>query len=85
MRLPWRKARAAHGRARKGRNPALRSTAFEAKPADLIRAAKELRLEGLVAKHKGSLYEAGKRSGAWVKYKINLRAHKRLVGLFPVV
>jgi ATP-dependent DNA ligase len=28
-------------------------------------------LEGIVAKRKGSLYESGKRSGAWVKYKIN--------------
>ena len=51
--------------------PLLRSTAFNAKPADLIRAAKELELEGIVAKRKGSLYEPGRRSGAWMKYKLN--------------
>ena len=37
----------------------LRSTAFEAKPADLIRAAKELELQGIIAKRKGSVYEPG--------------------------
>lgn len=47
------------------------SEAMEAKPADLIAAAKEMRLEGLIAKRKDSLYESGKRSGAWVKYKLN--------------
>jgi bifunctional non-homologous end joining protein LigD len=51
--------------------PVLRSAAFDAKPADLIRVAKELRLEGIVAKRNGSLYESGKRSGAWMKYKLN--------------
>jgi bifunctional non-homologous end joining protein LigD len=51
--------------------PVLRSNAFDADPADLIRAAKELGFEGIVAKRKGSLYEPGKRSGAWQKYKIN--------------
>ena len=50
--------------------PVLRSTAFDAKPADLIRAAKQLQLEGIIAKRKDSLYESGRRSGAWVKYKI---------------
>jgi bifunctional non-homologous end joining protein LigD len=36
--------------------PVLPSVAFEAKPADLIRAAKELGLEGIIAKRKGSVY-----------------------------
>jgi bifunctional non-homologous end joining protein LigD len=51
--------------------PVLRSTPFDAKPADLIRAAKELEFEGIIAKRKGSLYEPGRRSGAWVKYELN--------------
>jgi DNA ligase D-like protein (predicted ligase) len=51
--------------------PVLRSAAFDAKPADLIRAAKELQFEGIIAKRKGSLYEPGKRSGAWLKFKLN--------------
>ena len=38
---------------------------------DMIRAISELRLEGIIAKHQDSIYEPGKRSGAWVKYKVN--------------
>ena len=37
----------------------------------MIRAITELGLEGIIAKRQDSLYEPGKRSGAWVKYKIN--------------
>src|SRR5262252_8789138 len=37
---------------------------------DLIRVAQEFGLEGLVAKRKASVYESGRRSGAWVKFKI---------------
>jgi bifunctional non-homologous end joining protein LigD len=44
---------------------------FESSPAELIRAAKRLGFEGIVAKRRDSLYEPGKRSGAWLKYKIN--------------
>ena len=42
-------------------------------------AAKELELEGLIAKRKGSLYEPGKRSGARLKYKIN-RSQEFVIG-----
>ena len=56
---------------RKVQYPVLQSTPFEVKPAELLRAAKELQMEGVIAKRKGSLYEPGKRSGAWLKYKIN--------------
>jgi bifunctional non-homologous end joining protein LigD len=51
--------------------PVIQSSPFDAKPADLIRAAHELGMEGIVAKRKGSLYEPGRRSGAWLKYRIN--------------
>jgi bifunctional non-homologous end joining protein LigD len=47
------------------------SESFEAEPAELLRVVKDLGLEGIVAKRKRSLYEPGKRSGAWVKYKVN--------------
>jgi bifunctional non-homologous end joining protein LigD len=47
------------------------SESFEVTPAELIRVAKELGLEGIVAKNKRSRYEPGKRSGAWIKYKVN--------------
>ena len=59
--------------------PVIQSQAFNAKPADMIRAAKELQLEGVIAKRKGSLYESGRSSGAWVKYKIN-RSQEFVIG-----
>ena len=34
--------------------------------------AQKLGLEGLIGKRSGSRYEAGKRSGAWVKIKLHL-------------
>jgi bifunctional non-homologous end joining protein LigD len=37
---------------------------------DLVRVAQEFGLEGLVAKKRASVYESGRRSGAWVKFKI---------------
>ena len=55
------------------------SEAFAADPAALIAAARELGLEGIVAKDKSSLYEPGKRSGVWVKFKIN-RGQEFVVG-----
>jgi bifunctional non-homologous end joining protein LigD len=63
--------------------PVIKSTAFDVKPADLIKAAKELELEGVIAKRRGSLYEAGRRSGAWLKYKIN-RSQEFVIGGYTV-
>ena len=37
---------------------------------DLLRVAREFGLEGLVAKKPNSVYESGRRSGSWVKFKI---------------
>ena len=37
----------------------------------LIESVKAQGLEGLVAKHRGSRYEPGQRSGAWMKMRIN--------------
>jgi bifunctional non-homologous end joining protein LigD len=47
------------------------SQTVTAPAADLIRAVTELGLEGVIAKRHESTYESGRRSGAWVKYKIN--------------
>ena len=52
---------------------------IEAAPTDLIRVAKEFGFEGIVAKRRDSLYESGKRSGAWVKYKVN-RGQEFVIG-----
>ena len=47
------------------------SETIEGSPAELIRVVKEFGFEGLVAKRRDSYYESGKRSGAWLKYKLN--------------
>jgi bifunctional non-homologous end joining protein LigD len=39
--------------------------------ADLIRGVKASGMEGLVAKRRDSVYEAGRRSGAWMKMRVN--------------
>jgi bifunctional non-homologous end joining protein LigD len=39
--------------------PVIFSRTFNAEPAELIRAAKELQLEGIIAKRKDSYYEPG--------------------------
>ena len=55
------------------------SESFHATAATVVAAAKELTVEGIVAKRTDSYYESGKRSGAWVKYKIN-RAQAFVIG-----
>jgi ATP-dependent DNA ligase len=52
---------------------------IEAAPTDLIRVAKEFGFEGIVAKRKDSLYESGKRTGAWVKCRVN-RGQEFVIG-----
>jgi DNA ligase D-like protein (predicted ligase) len=52
---------------------------IEAAPTDMVRVAKEFGFEGIVAKRKDSVYESGKRTGAWVKYKVN-RGQELVIG-----
>jgi DNA ligase D-like protein (predicted ligase) len=59
--------------------PVLHCVPFNAKPADLIRAAKELELEGVIAKRKGSRYESGRRSIAWLKLQLK-RSQEFVIG-----
>jgi DNA ligase D-like protein (predicted ligase) len=47
------------------------SETIDATPAELIRLAREFGFEGIIAKRKDSIYEPGKRSNAWVKYRVN--------------
>jgi bifunctional non-homologous end joining protein LigD len=56
---------------------------IEAAPTDMIRVAKEFGFEGIVAKRKDSVYESGKRTGAWVKYKVNRRQEFVIGGYTP--
>ena len=46
------------------------SEGLQGSKEDLLRVAQEFGLEGLVAKKTNSVYESGRRSGAWVKLKI---------------
>jgi bifunctional non-homologous end joining protein LigD len=46
---------------------------------DLLRVAQEFGLEGLVAKRLSSVYESGRRSGAWVKVKLT-RSEEFVIG-----
>jgi bifunctional non-homologous end joining protein LigD len=47
------------------------SESLEADVEKLLESARNLNLEGLIGKRKDSRYEAGKRSGAWIKLKIS--------------
>jgi DNA ligase D-like protein (predicted ligase) len=56
---------------------------FEAAPKDLLSAVREQGLEGIIGKRKDSLYQPGKRSGAWIKYRVNLGQEFVIGGYFP--
>src|ERR1700730_12426216 len=48
------------------------SVSFTKDVGELLDRALELGLEGLIGKRAGSRYEAGKRTGAWIKVKLHL-------------
>lgn len=56
---------------------------FEVSAQEIVAAVKEQNLEGVVAKRKDSRYEAGKRSGAWIKYRVNLSQEFVIGGYMP--
>jgi bifunctional non-homologous end joining protein LigD len=47
------------------------SDTLDTTPAELIPLVKEFGFERVIAKRRDSCYESGKRSGAWLKYKVN--------------
>ena len=55
----------------------------EAAPNDLLSAVREQRLEGIIGKQKDSRYQPGKRSGAWIKYRVNRGQEFVIGGYFP--
>jgi ATP-dependent DNA ligase len=59
--------------------PIALSETLDASTDELVRVAKEFGFEGIVAKRKDSIYESGKRTGAWVKYKVN-RGQELVIG-----
>ena len=52
-------------------NPIRYSPILDASLKDLIASVKAQGLEGLVAKRRGSAYQPGERSGAWMKMRVN--------------
>jgi len=55
------------------------SQQFEVSAKDMLVAVREQKLEGVVAKRKDSLYEAGRRTGSWIKYRVN-RGQELVIG-----
>ncbi|HVU18766.1 MAG TPA: non-homologous end-joining DNA ligase [Candidatus Didemnitutus sp.] len=56
---------------RDAKPPLQLSPEFTVEPARLLRAAERQGLEGIIAKRPASLYESGRRSGAWLKCKVH--------------
>ena len=57
----------------KATDPIEFSASLDADVDSLIAAAKQAGLEGIVAKRRDSRYEPGKRTSAWVKFKLSIR------------
>ncbi len=56
---------------------------FETDSSVLVKAAREQGLEGVVGKRIDSLYESGKRTGAWIKHRLNLGQEFVIGGYIP--
>jgi bifunctional non-homologous end joining protein LigD len=52
-------------------------------PEDVVQAVTDVGLEGVVAKRRDSTYESSKRSGAWQKFKVQLRQEFVIGGYKP--
>jgi bifunctional non-homologous end joining protein LigD len=59
------------------------SETFKASAAEVVAAVKKQGLEGVIAKRLTSLYEPGRRSGAWVKMRINKGQELVIGGYVP--
>ena len=55
----------------------------EASAMDLLSAVRAQGLEGIIGKRKDSYYEPGKRSGAWIKYRLNCGQELVIGGYIP--
>ena len=59
------------------------SETLEATAAEIVAAVKKQGLEGVIAKRRDSRYEPGRRSGAWVKMRINKGQELVIGGYVP--
>jgi bifunctional non-homologous end joining protein LigD len=55
----------------------------EASSAELLVAVRQQGLEGIIGKRKDSLYESGKRTGAWIKHRLNSGQELVIGGYVP--
>jgi ATP-dependent DNA ligase len=66
------------------RNERIRISGFlEAAPSKLLSAIREQGLECVVGKRKDSLYEPAKRTGAWIKHRVNQGQEFVIGGYIP--
>ena len=78
--LPLSERRALVNSLLKFRSPRIRiAEQFEVLASDMLAAVRQQQLEGVIAKRKDSFYEAGKRSGAWIKCRAN-RGQELVIG-----
>ena len=56
---------------------------IEAGAGEVLAAIREQRLEGIIGKRRDSIYEPGKRSGAWIKHRVNQGQEFVIGGDFP--
>jgi len=61
----------------------LHSEGLPGTPAQIERAVRKLRLEGVVAKRRRSFYEPGRRSLSWIKVRFNRREEFVVGGIKP--
>jgi ATP-dependent DNA ligase len=59
------------------------SEELEGSREELLQVARQFQLEGLIAKRPNSLYESGRRSGAWVKVKLTQQQEFVIGGYTP--
>jgi ATP-dependent DNA ligase len=59
------------------------SEQFDTSAAAMLAAVRQEQLEGVIAKRKGSLYESGKQTGSWIRYRVNHRQELVIGGYLP--
>ena len=56
---------------------------IEARADEVLAAVREQHLEGIVGKRRDSIYEPGRRSGVWIRHRVNLGREFVIGGYFP--
>jgi ATP-dependent DNA ligase len=64
-------------------SPVLLSESLPGSPAQIVRAIKKLKLEGVVAKRRDSIYRPGKRTDDWIKVRFGHRQEFVVGGYRP--